>query len=291
MAYSTRAKNAINTLLKPVRLQVNTTLLEELESARLRALQERRHWSAPRYNQAIAFDDARHLAFLSEICAGSREGYRALAQEPNGDGDGFYLRNGWFGGIDAEVLYSVVRHFRPQRIIEVGSGFSTRLIRKAIQDGGLSTKLTCIDPCPRRSIQNYADEHIASRVEALPASRLVEQVGENDILFIDSSHKIEPGGDVPFLFLEVLPQLRSNVLIHVHDIFLPFDYSEEIIVDFRWNWTEQYMVHAFLVYNQAFEILWPASYMWARQKPAILKTIPSDLTITPPSSLWLKKVQ
>lgn len=288
MAISTQVKNTLNTLLKPVRLQIGTTLEDELETARVRALKERGHWGVPRYGQAVAFDDARHLAFLAEVCSGCREGYMALPQEANGAGDGFYLRNGWFEPVDAEVLYSVVRHYRPQRIVEVGSGFSTRLTRQAIRDGGLSTRITCIDPLPRADIQAYADRHIASRVEAVPVADIAGQLAENDILFIDSSHKVISGGDVPFLFLEVLPQLRSGVLIHVHDIFLPFEYPETVI-DLRWDWAEQYLVHAFLAYNGAFEILWPASYMWARQKEEILRYIPVPWLRLSPSSLWLRK--
>jgi predicted O-methyltransferase YrrM len=291
MAISTSVRSAINTILKPLRLQVSTTLLEEQEAARLRALQASGHWRVPPYDQAIALDEARHMAFLAEICSGCKDGYTAFAQEPDGAGDGYYLQNDWFGPIDAEVLYSVVRHFRPQKIIEVGSGFSTRIIRKAIGDGGLSTKVTCIDPCPRASIQAYADEYIASPVEALPPSRIVEQLGENDILFIDSSHKVVPGGDVPFLFLEILPRLRRNVLVHVHDIFFPFEYPEKMIVDAGWEWCEQYLAHAFLAYNQAFDLLWPANYMWTRREREIRAHIPVSSLKAPPSSLWLRKIQ
>jgi predicted O-methyltransferase YrrM len=290
MAFSTRVKTAVNHLLRPVRLQVSTTVLEEQESARLRALRASGYWGVPRYDQAIALDHKKFGAFLSEVCAGCRDGYTALAQGPAEAADGFYLRNNWFECVDAEMLYAVVRHFHPKRIIEVGSGFSTRLIRKAIGDGGLSTQLTCIDPQPRVMVQAYADNHIASRVEALSPSSIVEQLGENDILFIDSSHEIVQAGDVPFLFLEVLPRLRTNVLVHVHDIFFPFDYPERVL-DQRWNWNEQYLVHAFLAYNPAFELLWPASYMWARWKQEVLEHIPVVSMGNLPSSLWLKKVQ
>jgi hypothetical protein len=290
MAFSTQVKTAINVLLKPARLQVGTTVLEEQAAAHLRELQARGHWSVPRYDQALTFDGKRHLTFLQEVCSPFKDGYTALPQGPEETAGGFYLRNTWFESVDAEILYSVVRRFRPQRIIEVGSGFSSRLIRKAIGDGGLSTKLTCIDPTPTTTVRDCADEHIASPVEKLKASTLAAQLGEHDILFIDSSHKVEQGTDVPFLFLEVLPRLRRNVLVHVHDIFFPLDYSESIL-DQGWGWNEQYLVHAFLAYNRAFDLLWPAAYMWAGHQQEILEHIPVPPGMNPPSSLWLRKVE
>jgi predicted O-methyltransferase YrrM len=290
MAVSTQIRIAVNRLLRPARLQIGTTLLDDLESARFRALQSRGHWDSPRYDQGITLDHAKFSSFLAKVCTDCRDGYTALPQDPGEAGDGFYLRNGWFECVDAEMLYSVVRYFRPGRIIEVGSGFSTRLARKAISDGGLSTQITCIDPQPRAAVQAFADEHIASRVEALPASGIVERLVENDILFIDSSHEIVQGGDVPFLFLEVLPRLRPNVLIHVHDVFFPFDYPETILAQ-RWRWNEQYLVHAFLAYNTAFEILWPASYMWAQWNEEVLQHIPVRSIANLPSSMWLRKVK
>jgi hypothetical protein len=290
MALSTRVKTAINGLLRPVRLQVTTTLREERETAHFLALRARGHWGIPRYEQAIALDQDRYCAFLSAVCAGFRDGYTALGRESDECSGGFHLRNDWFECVDAEMLYAVVRHFQPARIVEVGSGFSTRVIRKAIGDGGLSTHLTCIDPQPRAPIRDYADKHVASRVEAISPSIIADPLAANDILFIDSSHRIVQGGDVPFLFLEVLPRLQRNVLVHVHDIFLPFDYPEKILGQ-RWNWNEQYLLHAFLAYNPAFEILWPASYMWAKCKQEVLEYIPVERMGNLPSSLWLRKIQ
>jgi hypothetical protein len=90
--------------------------------------------------------------------------------------------------------------------------------------------------------------------------------------------------------LEILPRLRQGVLVQIHDIFIPYDYPEEWVLD-DWGWTEQYLVHAFLCYNYAFEILWPASYMWDKHQPEIKRVIPNlDEDIPRPSSLWLRKV-
>jgi len=174
--------------------------------------------------------------------------------------------------------------------VEVGSGFSTRVIRRAIWDGSLSTRVRSIDPAPRIDVEGYADEHLQSRVEELDASELARSLGVNDILFIDSSHTVTNGGDVPFLFLEVVPRLVPGVLIHVHDVFLPFDYPQDWVVDKGRNWNEQYLVQALIYGSNTLEILWPAHYMWRCHRREIMQAIPSEPGPYIPSSLWLKKL-
>jgi hypothetical protein len=229
------------------------------------------------------------MAFLRETCLPYKTDYSKFPQSSNGDQDGFYLDNGYFRSVDAELLYSVIRHKKPKRIVEVGSGFSTRLIARAIRDGQLTSTLTSIDPSPRVEVGGHATQHIRSAVEDLDPKSIIESLQEGDLLFIDSSHRIVTGGDVPYLFLEILPRLRKKVLIHIHDIFMPFDYPEEPVL-YGWGWTEQYLVHAFLSFNEAFDILWPARYMWANHQSSVLDVIPADVSVYPPSSLWLEKI-
>src|SRR5208282_6319399 len=97
------------------------------------------------------------------------------------------------------------------------------------------------------------------------------------------------GGDVPYLYLQVLPQLSPGVLIHVHDIFLPFEYPQEFVVKERWGWTEQYLLHALLMGNAGFEIIWPSCYMWQFHRAAVQDVICSERSFPPPSSFWMLK--
>jgi hypothetical protein len=120
-------------------------------------------------------------------------------------------------------------------------------------------------------------------------SIIFDSLEEGDLLFIDSSHQIVTGGDVPYLFLEVLPRLKKGVLVHIHDVFLPFDYPEEPVLS-GWGWGEQYLVHAFLAFNEVFQILWPARYVWGYRQDEVLDVIPADVNVFPPSSLWLERV-
>jgi predicted O-methyltransferase YrrM len=280
----------LNAVLRPVGLQLGTAREQNKETVRLRELVDRGQWSAPRYSSGLRLERDRYREFLDTVCSSYRPNFPQRHPEAASGNEAFYLNNGWFDSVDAEVLYSIIRRFKPARIVEVGSGFSTRAMRRAILDGSLHTRLTSIDPIPRIDVANFADEQIRTPVETLEVSRLVELLQANDILFIDSSHLITTGGDVIFLCLEVLPELRPGIFVHFHDIFLPFEYPQSWVVDFRWGWNEQYLVQAFLYNNSEFEIVWPAFYMWTQYKGEVLKTIPCDPLRTSPSSLWLRKI-
>jgi hypothetical protein len=144
--------------------------------------------------------------------------------------------------------------------LEVGSGNSTKIVRQTIRDLGLSTQVWSVDPEPRAEIDHLADRVIRARVETLDPEMFAE-LGDGDILFIDSSHRVSVGNDVAYLFLTVLPALRRGVLVHVHDIFLPFDYPAEWVIDARWDWNEQYLVQAILGFSDAFEVLWAGHHL------------------------------
>lgn len=290
MAFSTRVKMGLNALLQPIGLEIGTTLSRRIEAERLSKLQHREHWKAHRYDQGLRLDDdQRWLELLEQLVGAYKADYKRLPVDSDGHGDEYYLQNGWYGSVDAEVLYSLMRHLNPRHVFEAGSGFSTRLMRRAVREGNLQTHITSIDPHPNTQVGPYADEYIQLPVEDVEISRIVGTLDADDILFIDSSHRVATGGDVPFLFLEVLPRLKTGVYIHIHDIFLPLDYPEKWAVE-EYDWTEQYLVHAFLCYNRAFEIIWPARYMWEYQRERVRAVIPARPDSAAPSSLWLKKV-
>ncbi len=248
------------------------------------------HWARPRCTEGLQFQEEKYLQFLKDVCSPYKGEYLLFPRKAPSDGEGFFFKNNWFETIDAEVLYCVIRHFQPSHVVEVGSGFSTRLMRKAIQDGNIQTKLISIDPQPRVDIRPYADEIIPSVVQEVDPLKIADRVGSDGLLFIDSSHTIVTGGDVPFLYLDLLPKLKKGALIQIHDVFLPFDYRQEWVREGR-GWTEQYLLQAFLWDNSFFEIIWPARYMWEYQRSELLATIPSESPENIPSSFWLRKVR
>ena len=188
----------------------------------------------------------------------------------------------WFPRLDAAAAYAIVRATRPQRIVEVGSGHSTRFLARAVADEGLATRITAIDPRPRASLAGLAVQWVPQRVETVDAV-LFAALEPGDILFIDSSPQVKPGSDVAFLIDEVLPRLASGVRVHFHDIFLPDDYPAE------WAWrryNEQDAVARLL--EDGFAQEFSSHQALKHPLPEILSRLP-----LPPaaieSSLWLRK--
>ena len=155
--------------------------------------------------------------------------------------------SGYLPGLDVVGIYGMVAHYKPQQFIEIGSGNSTKTARKSIQDNHLETKIVSIDPMPRANIDRLADEIIRKPLEDWDGiSTIVERLQENDILFIDNSHRVFPNSDALVCFLELLPFLRKGVIVHFHDIYLPYDYPQFMCDRF---YNEQYMLAAFLMSN------------------------------------------
>lgn len=205
----------------------------------------------------------------------------------------FFLHNDGFCGIDPHVYHSFIRHFKPDTIIEVGSGFSTLLAFQAIQLNNSGSRLIVIDPWPRSLIQAFISKdnagivHLPNKVEELDVD-LFSCLKENDMLFIDSSHVIRTGGDICFLILEVLPKLSKGVLIHFHDIYLPSDYPRELILDQHMFWTEQYLLQAYLAENDHVEVLFASNFISKKYKPLIKRTFPNAIWWTG-ESFWIRK--
>ena len=219
-------------------------------------------------------DMQRHL--LCEVFPSFRDEYEQIPRNAPAKGASFYLDNGRFSGLDPLLAYCMVRHFRPRQIIEVGSGYSTLVLAQAARVNG-DTELHSIEP--------YPPDFLTGSVPGL-TSLLVKKVEEvepsffthlqaGDCLFIDTSHVVRTGGDVNHLFLEVLPLLQPGVLVHVHDIFFPYDYPKEWVVEQRRFWTEQYLLQAFLTYNSKFEVLVSSGYLKANHLEELKTVFPS----------------
>lgn len=170
----------------------------------------------------------------------------------------FSLENPSFQSGDAEFLYQFIRHTRPRRMIEIGSGHSTKVARLALrknqEQDGVECKHSCIEPYEMPWLEELEIEIIRKKVEDCPIS-LFEELEPGDLLFIDSSHMIRPQGDVLFEYLDILPRLKSGVNIHVHDIFTPKDYLREWIVDDIKFWNEQYLMEALLINSSKFTVI------------------------------------
>ena len=172
------------------------------------------------------------------------EAFFKMAEAPE-PGAGPTFENGYFTGLDAMALYSVLATERPRTYLEVGSGNSTKFARKAIRDNNLPTKIVSIDPRPRADVELLCDQSIRCRFEDADPSH-VESLEAGDIIFIDNSHRSFQNSDVTVFFLETLPRLKPGVIVHIHDIMLPYDYPKE------WKdryFSEQYLLGCWLLAN------------------------------------------
>lgn len=196
------------------------------------------------------------------------------------------IHNGFFPSPDAELYAAMVLRQGPARLIEVGSGYSTLVARKAVAHAGLSTRITVIDPQPRRSVEEAADEVRLCRVEDSGLS--AADLSPGDLLFIDSSHVCRSGGDLPYLFCRVLPDLPPGVLVHVHDIFLPYDYPQSYVGRI---YTEQYLLHALLAGGGRFRVELAVHFL-AREHLASLRRAVSPAIGSHPyfygASFWMR---
>jgi len=193
----------------------------------------------------------------------------------------YYVDNRSFLSVDGEVLYCMIRYFKPRKIFEVGSGNTTYLCAQAVlrnkEESGRECELIAIDPYPRDVLKigfPGLSKLISAKVQDIPLSEF-GKLTENDILFIDSSHVLKIGSDVQYEYLEVLPRLKKGVIIHAHDIFLPAEYPKEWIFREHWFWTEQYLLQAFLMFNDSFEVLWAGSYMHLKHPEKLEKAFSS----------------
>jgi len=196
-----------------------------------------------------------------EVLAALGEMQSDFAQVPLGgsyeSNDPFWF-NAWFPPLDGMALTGMLRAYNPARMIEIGSGMSTKFARRAIAAYGLRTRLTSVDPQPRNQVDTLCDEVIRQPLEQCPAG-MFESLEPGDILFLDSSHRAFQGSDVTVFFLEILPRLAPGVILHLHDIYLPYDYISGHV---RRLWNEQYLLATALLFGgSAFEVLFPCWYV------------------------------
>jgi hypothetical protein len=183
-----------------------------------------------------------------------------------------------YGPIEAQALHAVIRHYKPKKIIEVGSGVSTYCTLAAqkmnVDDTGHRCSITCIEPYPYDNLRQLTDINLIGQpVQTIPIN-VFRELGADDILFIDSSHTVKPGGDVNYLILEVLPCLRSGVIVHLHDIFLPFDYPRSVLKTFLHFWTETSLLRAFLIFNNKVKIIFCLSQLHYDRSGVLAEVFP-----------------
>lgn len=231
----------------------------------IRTLRRETYWRKPWSMVGVQGADAqaeggpqgvldRQLAFVRGCCQGCRtelEGGQIHQQACDRNGEG------GFGPIEAEFLHCFVRARRPAKVIQIGCGVSTAVIQAAAQAAGHKIEIVCIEPFPTEFLQKEQAEGrlrlVREMAQKVPAQDLAA-LEPGDLLFIDSSHTVRLGAEVPWLFLEVLPRLRPGVHVHVHDVHFPYDYPPGVLDKELFFNREATLLHAFLAMNPAFRI-------------------------------------
>jgi Methyltransferase domain len=207
---------------------------------------------------------------------------------------GFYVNNHPFGPGDAEYWYQLIRFIKPRRIFEIGSGQSTLMAMKAIrknqeENPDCISKHVCVEPYEAPWLEETGVTVIRKKVEDLEV-RMFAELGQGDILFIDSSHIVRPQGDVLFEYLELLPALNIGVIVHVHDIFSPKDYPAQWLVDRVKFWNEQYLLEAFLSHNKSWKILGGLNYLHYNHYEKLKAVAPFLTPDRDPGSFYMERI-
>jgi Methyltransferase domain len=235
----------------------------------------------------MMFDLASQLVWLDRI-EEYRPEYAAIPEHPTGDPHAYHWRNSFFTTVDGEVLHAMLRTLRPRRLVEVGSGHSSRCAAAALamnaMDGDPCQHMA-IDPKPRTSLPPSV-AHLAAPVQEVSPTVFAD-LEAGDVLFIDAEHRVRTGGAVPYLYGTILPTLARGVVVHIHDIFLPADYPT------RWanrRYDEQSVLEATLTRDSAhWEVLLGASDLHQRASDRLSAAFASYTPDDWPSSFWMRR--
>lgn len=240
--------------------------------------------NAPYHNDEL-FKADHLMGVLRELREFAGELAAPVHDDPDSPKD-FFWDNGQFEYSDAISYYSFIRSRKPNKIIEIGSGFSTLIASKAIEANGFGS-IVCIEPYPRPFLESiqHVDDVVKKPVQEIDAEWINFQLSDNDILFIDSTHTVKIGSDCLHIYLRLLPKLRHKLLIHIHDVFLPDGMPAEWAKTKHIYWTEQYLLFAYLLDNPTIQIEWGSHYHMKFNKQQLEELAPPHI-LPGGSSFW-----
>jgi Methyltransferase domain len=247
----------------------------------------------PRATPGVDWREAEQIALCRDVFA--QQARLAFPETEGDDPSEYFALNGQYPPLDAWALEAMLRWLRPTRMIEIGSGFSslvTARVNREFLDGRL--RFTCIEPYPRGFLVDGVaglSDLIVAKVQDVPLAEF-ESLRDGDVLFVDTSHTVKTGGDTTWIFHEIIPRLARGVIVHVHDAFLPGDYPDEWVLD-GWGWNEAYLLHSFLAFNSAFEILLGVRYMSQLRPDELTEAFPDWRTTAQQggAAIWLRKTR
>jgi hypothetical protein len=242
----------------------------------------------PRHVPGVTLEPERYLKLLDELFPYAAEITGYPLEESRGSE--FWFRNHSYQDLDAVTLYCMVRHFKPRRVMEAGCGFSSRIISIAARKNnaeGHPVKCLFIEPYPSDRIlrDRLAGPLLVKKIEEVPLATF-QELQSGDFLFVDTSHVIKTQNDCCREYLEIIPTLQPGVILHVHDIFTPYDYPEEWILRNLFAFNEQYALECLMTGNPSLEVLLPLHHLWKDQVSSLMRLFPG--TPIRPVAFWLR---
>lgn len=222
----------------------------------------------------------RHLVALAESYRGD------ILRVLRGEGPARFDQD-WFPRLDAVAAYTIIRHEKPRRVVEIGSGHSTRFMARAVEDAGLATEIVAIDPAPRASLSRLRIRHEPALLAAADPA-IFSSLAPGDVLFVDSSHVAVPGSDVDRIVGDLLPRLPGGALVHIHDVLLPDAYPS----DWAWRGYNEGTVVAALIGGGGYELVFSSHWVATRHQDWLASGVVGQLPLLPgarETSLWLRK--
>lgn len=248
----------------------------------------------------INMNESTSFNLIENVFNKFKEEFNSFPSNKTDDLYQYYLLNGSFMAIDGNVYYSLIRHLKPKKIVEVGSGNSTLLAAQAImrnlEESRDKTEITCIEPFPSNILKNAFQDliHLIRKPVQEISLDFFELLEAGDILFIDSTHALKSGGDVWYEYCEIFPRLKSGVYVHIHDISLPKPYPR-VYFENNLFWNEQYVLQTFLTYNSKFEVVWAGNYMLCKYPEKITSAFTPEYDLmrskypsSEPTSFWMR---
>jgi predicted O-methyltransferase YrrM len=247
------------------------------------------------YLESELYDNDFLLGFLIGCLMPYTKDFNPPITETNNPAE-FFWQNSQFSYSDALSYYCLIRHLNPKFVIEVGSGYSSLVALQALRDNGLG-ELILVEPYPSDRLKGALKLRLLSSkptliqkpVQDVPVSFFVDQLNQNDILFIDSTHTVKAGGDCIYLYLKILPNLKPGVVIHAHDIFLPQMMPAQWLKELHLYWTEQYLLQAYLLDNPRVKVLFGSHYHKLLNRSA-LEAFMAGKSEAGGGSFWFQKM-
>lgn len=255
-------------------------------------------WSKDSELSGVDFNEQQQIELLSLFQNQFKKEYEAFEKTHSAKPYIYHINNGMFESVDGEILYCMIRNFKPKRILEVGSPNAAFLCVQAISknkedDEKYSCELVAIEPNSNEIMKAGfpgLSKLISEPIQNVPESEFTK-LEENDIFFIDSNHVVRIGSDTTHEYLNIIPRLKKGVIIHVHDVFLPAEYPKWVL-GLRRFWNEQYLLQAFLAFNSSFKVLWAASFMHLKHSDMLEAAFSSyKKTQRWPGSFWMQKIK